>query len=156
MKNKFILLTFLFLYNFSIAQTINSPTYTATTGAIPDGGTTPKCFPITVSGIGNINGTTFGLASVCINITHAYVGDLEIYLKAPDGTTVALSLQNGGAGNNYTNTCFNASATVTIASGTAPYSGSFLPDGWLGSVNNGQTANGVFAFKTSQVQMQED
>ena len=142
MKNKFIIVAFLFLSHFNFAQTINSPTYTSTTGAIPDNGTAPKCFPVTVSGIGIINGTTFGLASVCINITHPFGGDLDITLSAPNGTIVALSLQNGGTGNNFTSTFFNATTPISLFNATPPYNGTFRPDGSLGLVNNGQNANG--------------
>ena len=69
---------------------------------------------------------------------------MEILLKAPDGTIVPLSIQNGGSGNNYTGTCFTATASTPVKFGTAPFSGSFLPEGYLGAVNNGQNANGVW------------
>src|SRR4051812_37957640 len=82
---------------------LKAQTFNGTGGAIPDGGS-QTCFSINVTGIGAINGT-YGLASVCLNITHTWVGDLEIYLQSPTGTIIPLSLQNGGGGTNYTNTC---------------------------------------------------
>ena len=117
-------------------------TITATGGAIPDNAV-QTCFNMTVSGVGTIN-STYGLASVCINITHTYDADLRIILIAPNGTQVILSANNGGSGDNYTNTCFSASAATAITAGTAPFSGSYVPQGTLGSVNNGQNANGTW------------
>ncbi|MFZ4770451.1 MAG: proprotein convertase P-domain-containing protein, partial [Ferruginibacter sp.] len=129
---------------------LHAQTFTNSTGgAIPDGG--PQvCFPLTVSGVGPINGT-FGLASVCINIDHTWDSDLEIYLKAPDGTLVALSLGNGGSGNNYTGTCFTATAATAITAGAAPFTGTYKPEGNLGAVNNGQNANGVWSLCVEDV-----
>ena len=68
-------------------------TFNGSGGNIPDAGATPTCFPINVTGIGTIN-TSFGVASVCIDITHTWDSDLEIALHAPDGTIVFLSLQH--------------------------------------------------------------
>lgn len=88
--------------------------------------------------------TLFGLESVCVNLTHPYVGDLYISLMAPDGTVIELSTGNGGSGDDYINTCFNATATLRINQGAAPYTGSFRPEGILGNVNNGQDGNGIW------------
>ena len=137
-----VLLTFIaiaFLNLASLAQTFNGGG-----GNVPASAITATCFDINVTGVGVINTTAQGLASICFNITHPDVGDLEITLTAPDGTMVPLTIQNGGTGNNYTNTCFSATAANSIKTGTAPFTGSFLPEGWLGAVNNGQNANGVW------------
>ncbi|MFT3680982.1 MAG: gliding motility-associated C-terminal domain-containing protein [Ferruginibacter sp.] len=120
-------------------------TFTGTGGSIPGIGTTPTCFSTTVSGVGVINSAK-GLAQVCLRITHPNVGDLEILLKAPDGTYIPLSMQNGAGNANFNNTCFTATATTAIKFGTAPYSGDFLPEGHLGAVNNGQDANGSWSI----------
>ncbi|MFT3981256.1 MAG: gliding motility-associated C-terminal domain-containing protein [Ferruginibacter sp.] len=133
-----VLFAMCFCYAGSRAQT-----FTGTGGTIPGTSTSQTCFSTTVSGVGTINGA-YGLASVCINITHPYDDELEIVLTAPDGTVVPLTIQNGGSGDNYTNTCFSATATNPIKFGTAPFTGSFLPEGHLGAVNNGQNANGVW------------
>ncbi|MFM2359372.1 MAG: hypothetical protein RLY16_1365, partial [Bacteroidota bacterium] len=122
---------------------LKAQTITGTGGAIPDNGTTATCFPATVTGVGTINGS-YGLASVCINISHTWVDDLEISLKAPDGTIIPLSLQNGGSGDNYTGTCFTGTATTAITAGTAPFSGNYTAQGNIGNVNNGQNANGTW------------
>ena len=133
--------SFLSLTNtFVFAQTFNG-----SGGDIPDAGATPTCFPINVTGIGTIN-NSFGLATVCLNITHTWDSDLEIALHAPDGTIVFLSVQNGGSGQNFTGTCFTGTALSSISTGIAPFTGSYLPDEPLGAVNNGQNANGTWTL----------
>ncbi len=131
----FIFFSF-FFWEGSLAQTFNG-----SGGTIPNIGNVS--FPITVTGVGAIDGS-YGLSSVCINLNHNTPNrDLEIILKAPDGTNVPLSMQNG-AGSNFTNTCFSAAAATSIRNGTAPYTGSYIPDAYLGSANNGQNANGTW------------
>ena len=129
---------------FFFLHSLHAQTFNGTGGAIPDGGA-QQCFNLTVAGVGTINGT-YGLASVCININHDWDEDLEIYLRAPDGTLVPLSIQNGFAGVNYTNTCFTSTAATQIFNGTPPYTGNFRPEGNLGAVNNGQNANGTWSL----------
>ncbi len=135
-----LLFIFFILFSYSFVQ---GQTFSGTGGAIPANGVTQTCYSTTVSGVGIIN-SALGLSQVCLNITHPDVGDLEIVLTAPDGTIVPLSVQNGGTGNNYTSTCFTSNATTSIKFGTAPYSGTYLPEGYLGAVNNGQNANGTW------------
>jgi gliding motility-associated-like protein len=127
-----------------IANTFYGQTFTNSTGgAIPDDGLTPTCYPLTVTGVGNINSTT-GLKSVCLKITHPLASDLSIFLKAPDGSVIFLSFENGGSGSNYTNTCFTMSAATPIFLGNAPFTGNFLPEENLGWFNNNINANGVW------------
>lgn len=120
----------------------NAQTFINTTGGdIPDGASSPTLYPLDISGVGTIN-NAYGVASVCLNITHSWVGDLEIYIQAPDGTKIPLSIQNGASGDNYASTCFNGTASIPISNGKAPFSGDFTPDGALSNLNNGQTADG--------------
>ena len=140
MKSYILLSLIIFSTAFSQAQTFNG-----TGGSIPGTSTTRTCFNITVTGVGVINSTN-GLAQVCMNITHPNDDELEIVLIAPDGKVVPLTVQNGGTGNNYTSTCFSSTATTSIKSGTAPFTGSFIPEGYLGAVNNGQNANGAWSL----------
>ena len=141
MQKSLIFIVLIFSFIFTKGQTFNG-----TGGSIPGSSITQKCFDVTVSGIGIINNSTFGLASVCLSINHPNVDELEILLSAPDGTVVPLSIQNGGTGNNYSNTCFTATAASSIKFGNTPFNGTFLPEGYLGSVNNGQNANGVWSI----------
>ncbi len=127
------------------AAQLPAQTFTAGGGPIPDDGTT-VLFPCVVAGLtpGPIDTAFFGVMTVCINLTHTYDSDLEIGLVAPDGTTVPLSIGNGGSGNNYQNTCFNENATTSILAGSAPFTGAYRPQGQLGLVNNGQDGNGTW------------
>lgn len=125
---------------------IKAQTFNGTGGAVPGTSTVQTCFNLTVTGVGVINDVSNGLSGVCINMTHPNTDELEIVLKAPDGTTVPLTIQNGGSGNNYTNTCFSATSTNPIKFGTAPFSGTYEPEGYLGAVNNGQNANGTWTL----------
>lgn len=119
-------------------------TYIASGGSIPDAG--PEvAFPINVSGlVPSTITSTFGLETVCINITHTYDADLVIRLKAPDGTITDLALNVGGAGHNFTNTRFNQSAPTNIGVGSAPFTGSYRPMSSLGYMNNGQIGDGTW------------
>lgn len=139
MKKLILFLIFSCGFNAVFAQTFNG-----TGGPIPDDGT-PVDFPITVSGLpGSIDTTTFGLEGICINITHTWDEDLDISLIAPDGTEVLLTSANGGSGDNYTNTCFNNSAPVSIMAGSAPFTGFYRPQGDLSIINNNQDPNGIW------------
>jgi gliding motility-associated-like protein len=124
---------------------VSAQTFTGTGGSIPGTGSSPTCFNANVSGVGTINASK-GLAQVCLSITHPSIDELEILLQAPDGTYVPLSIQNGAAGaDNYTNTCFSATASTPIKFSTAPtFTGTFLPEGHLGAVNNGQNADNTW------------
>lgn len=94
-----------------------------------------------------LDGTTFGIETVDIDITHTWDSDLDITLIAPDGTEVELSTDNGGSGDDYTGTTFDCNATTSITSGTAPFTGSYIPEGDLGTINNGQDPNGVWTIR---------
>ena len=61
-------------------------------------------------------------------ITHSYVGDLTLYLIAPDGRSVMLVSHKGADGQNFTNTVFDDAAAGAIRSTTAaPFTGTFRP-----------------------------
>lgn len=133
----------LFIFSgLSFGQTF-SETWNSTTGNIPDSGP-QTCFDVTVSGIGNLDGTTIGITEICLDITHTWTGDLDIFLVSPSGTTVELTTDNGGSGDDLTSTCFDMSAGTAITAGTAPFTGSFVPEGNLYDFNNNQNANGIW------------
>ncbi|MDD5361233.1 MAG: T9SS type A sorting domain-containing protein [Ignavibacteria bacterium] len=83
-----------------------------------------------------------------VNLIHTYDGDVTFALRSPNGTEVVLTSNNGGSGDNYTNTVFNDSATTPIASGTAPFTGTFIPTSPL-SAFNGQDAYGWWRFRVT-------
>ena len=83
-----------------------------------------------------------------VELIHSYDGDVTFALRAPNGTEVTLTANNGASGDNYINTIFNDSATTPIASGTAPFTGTFNPTNPL-SAFNGLDAYGWWRFKVS-------
>lgn len=124
-----------------------SQTYTGTGGAIPDDGTTID-FSLNVTGLSPTTiDTIHGLLSVCVNITHTYDSDLDVLLISPDGTSFKLFSGVGGSGSNFSNTCLTHTATNTIASGSAPFTGSYTPMERMGNVNNGQNGNGNWTLR---------
>lgn len=137
------LLLFLLIYS---SVVLKAQTFTnAAGGSIPDNNT-EACFPVTVSGLSNqIDSISFGLTNVCIDIAHTYVGDLNISLKSPDGNSIMLTNNNGGSGDNFSNTCFAANGlNGAISSGSAPFTGVFYPFQSTNILNNQQNPNGVW------------
>ena len=78
-----------------------------------------------------VSGTSTAVEKVQINLTHTWAGDLEIYLQAPNGQRIALSTDNGGSADNYTNTMF-VDGAPSITGGSAPFTGMFSPEGAVG------------------------
>lgn len=88
------------------------------------------------------------ICGVCVNLETDFDGDIRLYLKSPSGQTMELSTNNGGAGDNYTNTCFTPGASTSITGGSAPFTGEFIPEGdW--SDLDGSTINGVWELLVS-------
>jgi subtilisin-like proprotein convertase family protein len=122
-------------------------TFTTTTPvAIQDATGVAALSPITVSGI-PAGAVITKIAVTIISLTHTYVGDLDINLKAP-GTTSILNLVgglDGGTGSNgtanFTGTTIASDGTVAISGFAAPRTGSnFKPDGLIGYGPTGQEA----------------
>lgn len=116
-------------------------TFTATPGeTIPDNSPTGAVSTLAVSGVGAL-----GDLDVRVNIRHTFDGDLEIRLRAPDGTTIALVSNRGGLGQNFVDTDLDDEAPTAIAAGSAPFTGSFRPEQPL-SVLDGRNANGTWTL----------
>ncbi|MBX7102504.1 MAG: proprotein convertase P-domain-containing protein [Gemmataceae bacterium] len=97
---------------------------------------------LTISGfVGNI----FDV-NIQLDITHTYDADLDIFLYGPGGQKVELTTDNGFSVANFTNTVFDDQALVSITAGTAPYTGSFRPEGLL-STFNGLSPNGTWKLE---------
>lgn len=141
MKKHIHLLLLLFPY-FSLAQTF-SDTFNL---PIPDDGNI-GFYDIEVSGLPTATGASFGVETVCINLTHAWNSDLFISLIAPDGTEAELTSDNGGDTDGYLNTCFNANAQFGIWEVGWPYTGTFKPEGFMSVFQNGQDPNGTWRLK---------
>ncbi len=86
-----------------------------------------------------VDATVVTDVNVELNISHTWVGDLEVFLNYNNGVddiTVELTTDNGnGLGaTNFTGTVLNDEATTLITSITAagaPYTGQFIPEGSL-------------------------
>ncbi|TND08571.1 MAG: Spore coat protein CotH [Bacteroidetes bacterium] len=123
-------------------------TFPGSGGLVPDDGSVND-YPATVSGLSpaTIDTVNFGLETVCVNITHTWNSDLDVRLVAPDGTEIILFSGVGGSDDDFTNTCLNSNASTSILSGTAPFTGTFKPQGQMGYVNNGQNGNGTWKLR---------
>ncbi|MEL6864892.1 MAG: proprotein convertase P-domain-containing protein, partial [Bacteroidota bacterium] len=69
------------------------------------------------------------IRSVCINLEHTDLSQVEVSLQAPAGQILFLSTGNGQAGDAYAQTCFSPTATTPIANATAPFTGSYGAEG---------------------------
>ena len=121
--------TLLFVSIFGYAQT-----FSGSTGLISDNGQAND-FTANVTGLTTPLTPGYGLKQVCMRINHTYDSDLVVQLIAPDGTMVNLFSGVGGAGDNFTNTCLNQSATTSINSGSPPFNGTFKPQETIGNFN---------------------
>lgn len=83
---------------------------------------------------------------VKLSLTHTWVEDLTISLISPKGTIIILSRENGGNGDNYTNTIFDDFATTNIANGSPPFTGSYKPEEPLSTLSN-ESAYGNWQLK---------
>ncbi|MBA2407300.1 MAG: CotH kinase family protein [Chitinophagales bacterium] len=127
-----------------LSSSLYAQTFAGDTGVITDDGTI-NYFNLQVTDLNpSAIDTSFGIVSVCINISHTWADDLVIWLKSPDNTLVELASHNGGDGDNYENCCFNMDAPTNITAATAPFTGVFQPEGNLGDFNNGQNPNGTW------------
>lgn len=133
----------LFILLIAVPAAMQAQTFTGTSGAITNNGV-PTYFTTNVSGLPAAMNGSFGVEEVCINISHTHVADLVIHIIAPDWTSVELTSANGGAGADYNNTCFNNTAASPIQNGTAPFSGAFRPEGFLGRLHEGTNPNGMW------------
>ena len=139
-------ITFLFLMCFTTVS-LFAQTFTGGTGSISDNSCDAAThdFPVTVTGVG-VLGVSNNFSSAGFSITHTFDADLDIYLVAPDGTIVELSTDNGGSGDNYTNTVISASGATSIVAGTAPFTNTYTPEGNLATLN-GLNADGTWILR---------
>ena len=116
--------------------------FTTSPGApIPDNTPAGVSSDLVVAGVGPLTDL-----DVRLNVTHPFTGDLKVTVTSPQGTTVTLVQNRGGAGDNFSGTIFDDEAATAIAAGAAPFSGSFRPEQPLAAVD-GQNANGTWTLK---------
>jgi len=100
-----------------------------------------------------VSGTVVDV-NVRLNLTHTWDADLDIYLRHPDGTLVELTSDNGSSGDNYTNTIFDDEAASSILGQTAPFTGTFRPEGLL-SAFDGKPAAGTWKLEITDDEGQD-
>ncbi len=110
---------------------------------------------VTVSGLTSL-GTGHILTSAAIIIEHPMAADLDIYLESPTGEIVELSTDNGGSGSDYgqytIGNCsqtakFIMSASTPVSGSSAPFIGSYIPEGDLNNFNAGVNPNGLWKLR---------
>lgn len=94
----------------------------------------------------NQSGTIVDFNFKMESLFHTYDGDITFYIKSPAGTEVMLSNRRGSGGDNYINTLFDDSAATPVSSGTAPFTGSFRPEGPM-NVFNGSEIHGPWILR---------
>ena len=93
--------------------------------AIPDEGTVTS--ELVIDDVGAIEDL-----NVRVNISHSLDSDLDVFLIAPDGKTrIELFTDVGGSGDNFEDTILDDDASVSITEGSAPFAGSYRPEGSL-------------------------
>jgi len=103
---------------------------------IADNSTTSRFLAVTRAG-------TVVSVAVGFTATHTYVSDLNITLTSPANTTIDLSSGNGADGDNYTNTVLIDSATTSVTTASAPFTGAFQPEQPLSTVAS-ESAEGAW------------
>ncbi|MCP4322603.1 MAG: hypothetical protein GY787_12310, partial [Alteromonadales bacterium] len=122
------------VFNFTTANiSCGNDTSTDTPLDIPDDDTGGVSSVINISAADN---KTIADVNVTVNITHPWIGDLTLTLTNHQGTEIILVSNRIDSGDDYTNTVFDDEATATISSSSAPYTGSFTPQGSLSSYSN--------------------
>ncbi len=98
--------------------------------------------PLAITNVAN------DIVSVCLDLNTDFDADINLFLVSPNNMVLMLSTNNGGSGDNYTQTCFTPTATIPITAGSAPFTGNFLPEGnW--NVLNGVPINGNWKLRVS-------
>ena len=121
----------------SITNSVAAPTtaiFAASAGlplSIPDNNTTGTTTTVAVSGIPA--GVLVTNVAIKFTMTHTYVGDVVMNLRAPNGQTMNLiAALNGGNGNNstanFTNTVIDSLSTTPLSGAAAPRTGTFRAD----------------------------
>ncbi|MFN7199945.1 MAG: beta strand repeat-containing protein, partial [Bacteroidota bacterium] len=78
---------------------------------------------------------------VTMNMTHTWISDMVINLKAPNGQILNLFNQHGGSGDNLVNTVVSSTGTTAFSSGSAPFTGTFAATAASGQGPTGNVSN---------------
>jgi len=115
----------------------------------------PLLSPINVFGVQPTILADGVIRSVCVNITHNWDDDIDMFLLSPGGQFIELSTDNGANADNYTNTCFTPLATTKInfpgpfaPASAAPFTGDWLPEGpWSDLWDGDNPTNGTWKLQ---------
>ncbi len=125
--------------------------YTCGPGQVPFSVTSTNV-PVSILDVATVNSTltvpttgTITQVGVQFNITHTFDADLDISLDAPGAAPIDLTSDNGSSSPNYINTVFASTATASITTGSAPFTGVFLPEVAFTSVI-GTAASGTWTL----------
>ena len=127
----------------SLTNSVSAPVtgvFAASAGlplAIPDANTTGVTNALTVSGIPA--GVVVKNIAVKFNMTHTWVGDVVMNLKAPNGQTINLvAALDGGTGSNgtanFVNTTIDSLSTTALSGAAAPRSGTYRADKFTATI----------------------
>ncbi|MBA7611536.1 hypothetical protein ES703_18762 [subsurface metagenome] len=83
-----------------------------------------------------------------LDIGHLWDEDLDVFLIAPDGTRVELFTDVGGYGDNFSGTTLDDESSLSITEASAPFTGSFRPEGDL-SVLDGKSITGTWTLEVT-------
>jgi subtilisin-like proprotein convertase family protein len=134
-----------------VSSSSTTTTVSASSGTIavvvPDGTGAPATSSLNIAGVPA--GSILSEIKVTLNMSHTWVGDMDINLVAPNNQILNLvGGLNGGTGNNgtanFTNTSFSSLGGATISGFAAPRTGTFAaearagfgPTGFIQTVNN--------------------
>ncbi|MGE0636859.1 MAG: HYR domain-containing protein, partial [Bacteroidia bacterium] len=118
--------------------------------SIPDGDPLGTSAQQTVAVTGTSLGTDVFLQSVCLNVSHTWVNDLEFVLESPNGDLITLMTQPPCSGDDL-DVCFVPGTGSPLSGGTcanAPaYSGDFTAEGGdLAALSTGTDPNGTWTL----------
>lgn len=153
----FALLSILLLHVMVLNVSANTSTYTATPGiAIPDGLSLNCTNGITNSVTTTINvpdSFTITDLDVMLDISHTWVGDIQVQLTSPSSTTVVLidrpgrptSSNCGFSANNINTTLDDESSNGSVENADPPTGASYTPENPL-SAFDGENSSGVWTL----------
>jgi subtilisin-like proprotein convertase family protein len=112
---------------------------------IPDQGTATSSLAIEDFGmIEDLN--------VKLDITHPLDSDMDVFLIAPDKTRIELFTDVGGLGDNFTDTVLDDDAALSITEGSAPFTGTYRPEGKLSDLV-GKDVHGTWTLEVTDDSM---
>lgn len=107
--------------------------------AVPDNTPAGITNSLTVAGVPP--GAVVTGIKVTLNMTHTYISDMIINLKAPNGKILNLFNGKGGSGDNLVNTVISSASTTAIPNAGAPFTNTYRPDGANGVGPTGLLSN---------------